>query len=129
MVRRNPGANVGKGKSSSNRSGGVGHGPAPVHGVNREDLFDKSREADEQGLRDASDGRLLDLGSLANTIQEDDAEKRRIYARALMEARIQILVNEAMATSALEGVVLDPKAVRKAVLIRLAKDLGVENEP
>lgn len=41
-------------------------------------------------------------------------------ARAMVEARIQILVDEAMATSAIEGIHLDPKAVRQAVLRRLA---------
>lgn len=40
--------------------------------------------------------------------------------RTLMEARIQILVDEAMATSAIEGIHLDPWEVRQAVLRRLA---------
>ena len=46
-------------------------------------------------------------------------------ARALLEARIEILVREAIATSALEGLVLDPKDVRRAVLLRMAKDHGL----
>ena len=41
-------------------------------------------------------------------------------ARALLEARIQILVDEAMATSALDGIRLDRTAVRRAVIRRLA---------
>ncbi len=46
-------------------------------------------------------------------------------ARAILEARIQILVNEAIATSAIEGISLDPKEVRKAILLRLAKQEGL----
>jgi hypothetical protein len=57
------------------------------------------------------------------------------YARAMMEAQIQILVNEAIATSAIEGIKLDPKEVRKAVLRHLAMDYklpllpGVDSPP
>lgn len=40
-------------------------------------------------------------------------------ARAFLEARIQILVDEAVATSALEGIRLDRTAVRRAVIRRL----------
>ena len=41
-------------------------------------------------------------------------------ARAFLEARIQILVDEAVATSALDGIRLDPSAARRAVIRRLA---------
>jgi len=46
-------------------------------------------------------------------------------ARAILEARIQILVNEAIATSAIEGIRLDPKEVRLAVIRRLAQQEGL----
>lgn len=46
-------------------------------------------------------------------------------ARALLEARIQVLVNEAIATSAIEGISLDPKEVRLAVIRRLAQKEGL----
>lgn len=46
-------------------------------------------------------------------------------AKALLEARIQILVGEAMATSAIEGVHLDPLEVRRAILIRLGREQGL----
>jgi hypothetical protein len=46
-------------------------------------------------------------------------------ARALVEAQIQILVNEVLATSAIEGVHLDPKEVRRAILIRLGREQGL----
>jgi hypothetical protein len=49
----------------------------------------------------------------------------RDRARVMLEARIQILVDEAMATSAIEGVALDPKEVRKSVIRRLAADEGL----
>ena len=47
------------------------------------------------------------------------------YARAIMEARIRILVDEAVATSAIEGITIDPKEARKAVLRHLAKQEGL----
>lgn len=47
------------------------------------------------------------------------------YARAILEARIQILVDEAIATSAIEGITLDPKEVRRAVIVALAKQEGL----
>ena len=46
-------------------------------------------------------------------------------ARAILEARIQILVNETIATSAIEGITLDPKEVRMAVLRRMAEQEGL----
>ena len=46
-------------------------------------------------------------------------------ARAILEARIQILVDEAIATSAIEGIRLDPKEVRLAVIRRLAQQEGL----
>lgn len=46
-------------------------------------------------------------------------------AKALMEAQIQILVGEVLATSVIEGVHLDPKEVRRAVLIRLGREWGL----
>lgn len=49
----------------------------------------------------------------------------RDRARAMLEARIQILVDEAMATSAIEGINLDPKEVRKSVIRRLAAEEGL----
>ena len=53
-----------------------------------------------------------------------DEQGGRDPARTLLEARIQILVDEAMATSALEGVVLDRREVRMAVLRRMAMQKG-----
>jgi len=47
------------------------------------------------------------------------------HARAILEARIQIMVDEAVATSAIEGIKLDPKEVRRAVIIQLAKQEGL----
>ncbi len=52
----------------------------------------------------------------------------RERARAILEARIQILVDEALATSAIEGITIDPKEARKAVLRRLAIQEGLINE-
>jgi Fic family protein len=46
-------------------------------------------------------------------------------ARAILEARIQILVNEAIATSAIEGITLDPKEVRRAAIRRMAEQEGL----
>ena len=46
-------------------------------------------------------------------------------ARVGWEVRIQILVDEAVATSAIEGITLDPKAVRRAVIVALAKQEGL----
>ncbi len=46
-------------------------------------------------------------------------------ARVAWEVRIQILVDEAIATSAIEGVKLDPKEVRRAVIVALAKQEGL----
>ena len=43
----------------------------------------------------------------------------------MMEAYIEILVNEAVATSAIEGITLDPKEVRRVVIRRLAKQEGL----
>jgi hypothetical protein len=48
------------------------------------------------------------------------------YARAILEARIQILVDEAIARSAIEGIKLDPKDVRRAVIVALAKQEGLQ---
>jgi len=47
------------------------------------------------------------------------------YARAIIEARIQVLVDEAVATSAIEGITIDPKEARMAVLRHLAKQEGL----
>ena len=49
----------------------------------------------------------------------------RERARAILEARIQILVNEAIATSAIEGITLDRMEARKAVLRHLAIQEGL----
>jgi len=46
-------------------------------------------------------------------------------ARAILEARVQILVDEAIATSAIEGITLDPKEVRRVVIQRLAEQEGL----
>ena len=46
-------------------------------------------------------------------------------AKALLEAQIQILVEEALAKSALAGVRLDTKEVRRALLICLAREWGL----
>jgi hypothetical protein len=60
------------------------------------------------------------------TIEEQLAAlSPRDHARVMLEARIQILVDEAMATSALESVTLDPKEVRRAVLRRLTAEEGL----
>lgn len=47
------------------------------------------------------------------------------HARAILEARIRILVDEALATSAIEGIALDAKEVRKSVLRHLAHEMGL----
>jgi len=46
-------------------------------------------------------------------------------ARAILEARIQILVNEAIATSAIEGITFDPEEVRRVVIRRMAEQEGL----
>lgn len=45
--------------------------------------------------------------------------------RVLLEAKIQILVEEAVATSAIEGVHIDPRAARRAVIRRLGIEAGM----
>ena len=52
-------------------------------------------------------------------------DSRRNRDKALLEARIEILVREALATSAIEGIELDPKEVCRAVLRQLAKEYGL----
>ena len=46
-------------------------------------------------------------------------------ASVAWEVRIQILVDEAISTSAIEGIKLDPKEVRRAVIVALAKQEGL----
>lgn len=58
------------------------------------------------------------VGALNRLSPEDQA-------RAAWEIKIDILVREAIATSAIEGIFLNPKEVRKAVLLRLAKQKGL----
>jgi hypothetical protein len=41
-------------------------------------------------------------------------------ARAMLESRIEILIDEAVATSAIKGITLDRPEVRRTVLRRLA---------
>lgn len=48
-----------------------------------------------------------------------------VRAVALLEAKIQILTDEAVATSAIEGITIDPKEARKAVLRQLAHQVGL----
>lgn len=74
---------------------------------------------------------LLDVDPDAGRVATPTIEQQlaalspRDRARVMLEARIQILVDEAMATSAIEGVALDPKEVRKSVIRRLAADEGL----
>lgn len=48
-----------------------------------------------------------------------------VRARALLEAKIQVLTDEVVATSAIEGITIDPKEARKAVLRQLARQAGL----
>ncbi len=48
-----------------------------------------------------------------------------VKARALLEAKIEILTEEAVATSAIEGITIDPKVARRAVLRQMARRAGL----
>ena len=48
-----------------------------------------------------------------------------VRALALPEARIQILTDEVVATSAIEGITINPKEARKSVLRQLAREAGL----
>lgn len=48
-----------------------------------------------------------------------------VRTRALLEAKIQILTDEVVATSAIEGITIGPKEARKAVLRQLARQAGL----
>ncbi len=65
-----------------------------------------------------SDG-LPTLEALLNSL--DPAARQR----ALMEAKIQVLAEEVVATSAIEGVHIDPRAARRAVIRRLGIEAGL----
>jgi hypothetical protein len=58
------------------------------------------------------------VGALGRLSPED-------LARAAWEVRVDLLAREAIATSAIEGISLDPKEVRRAILLRLAKQEGL----
>lgn len=65
------------------------------------------------------DPQLQAIENMAESLSPEDR------ARALLEFRIEPLVEEAVATSAIEGIVMDPKAVRLAVLRQMAKQAGL----
>lgn len=45
--------------------------------------------------------------------------------RALLEAKIQILTQEVVAPSAIEGITIDPKDARRAVLRQMGRQAGL----
>jgi hypothetical protein len=106
----------------------------PIEGVDplREPTMDEIN-AEVKAVRNARRAQGIETNSLPhdeawrNEALRTAAEllPPRDRARALLEARIQILMNEAVATSAIAGVTLDPKEVRKAVLQRLAAEEGL----
>ena len=65
------------------------------------------------------------MKSLDNLIASIDLLPPEERGRLAWEVRIQLLVDEAIATSAIEGIKLDPKEVRRAVLTVLAKQEGL----
>ncbi len=60
----------------------------------------------------------LVIPSIVDLLKSLEPEARE---RALLEARIQILAQEAVASSALEGITIDPKEARKAVLRQMGR--------
>ena len=66
----------------------------------------------------SSDG-LPSLEALLNDLEP------AVRQRVLMEAKIQILAEEVVATSAIEGVHIDPRAARRAVIRRLGIEAGL----
>lgn len=70
-------------------------------------------------MPDEKDPQLQVIERMAKSLSPEDR------ARAFLEFRIETLVEEAIATSAIEGITIDPKAARKAVLSRLAREAGL----
>lgn len=46
-------------------------------------------------------------------------------AKALLEAKIEIRTQEVVATSAIEGITIDPKEARRAVLRQMGRQAGL----
>ncbi len=46
-------------------------------------------------------------------------------AKALLEAKIEIMTQEVVATSAIEGITIDPKEARRAVLRQMGRQAGL----
>jgi hypothetical protein len=62
------------------------------------------------------------LPSIEDLLKNLDPKERE---RALLDARIQILAEEIVATSAIEGITIDLKEARKAVLRQMARQAGL----
>lgn len=60
--------------------------------------------------------------SIEDLLKTLDTETRE---PVLVEARIQILTEEAVATSAVEGITIDPKEPRGAVLRHMGRQAGL----
>ena len=63
-----------------------------------------------------------ELPSIEDLLKSLDPEARE---RALREARIQILTHVVVATSAIEGITIDPKEPRGAVFRQMGRQAGL----
>lgn len=68
---------------------------------------------------DEKDPQLQAIENMAKSLSPRDR------ARAYVEYQIEMLTQEAVATSAIEGITIDPKAARKAVLLRMGREAGL----
>lgn len=65
------------------------------------------------------DPQLQAIENMAKSLSPEDR------ARAFVEYQIEMLTQEAVATSAIEGIILDPKAVRRAILRQMGRRAGL----
>lgn len=70
-------------------------------------------------MSDKKDPRLQAIENMAKSLSPEDR------ARAYIEYQIEMLTQEAVATSAIEGITIDPKAARKAILLRMGRQAGL----
>lgn len=66
-----------------------------------------------------NDPQLQAIERMAKSLSPEDR------ARAFVEYQIEMLTQEAVATSAIEGIAIDPRAARKAVLLRMGRQAGL----
>jgi hypothetical protein len=67
----------------------------------------------------SEDPQLQAIANMAKSLGPEDR------ARAFAEYQIEMLTQEAVATSAIEGITIDPKAARRAVLLRMGREAGL----